>query len=80
MTSRRHVKKRKVSSPVDPAGLLAAVADAFNACEQAGIPIRLKHGAVYTGHGYVLPAAGDLWVPRTLTWTEFPPDNGDNDD
>lgn len=61
----------------DAAPLLEAVAVALNACEEAGIAVKLKHGAVYTRHGYVLPA-GDRWVPRTLLWSPFSP--GDDED
>ena len=41
--------------PPDAARLLAAVAGALNACERAGIGVRLEHDAVITGRGYVLP-------------------------
>jgi hypothetical protein len=61
---------------VSPAGLLAALAAALNACDDAGLDVRLKHGAVYTGHGYVLPLAGGRWAARTLTYTEFSPATG----
>lgn len=48
--------------------LLAAVADALNACERAGLPVELEHGAVMTSHGYVLPARNpldrDRWAAR----------------
>lgn len=65
-----------VPADTTPAGLLGAVADALNACETAGISISLKHGAVYTRHGYVLPIA-DGWAARTLLYTEFTPPEGD---
>jgi hypothetical protein len=66
--------------------LLGAVAAALNACDAAGIPVRLAHGAVLTDAGYVLrisprhePAfAGDLWQVRTLGLTEFPAAYGDD--
>jgi len=58
-----------VTGPADPARLLAAVADALNACERAGVTIRLAHGSVVTGHGYVLavgdPRLGARWQART---------------
>jgi hypothetical protein len=58
-----------VTSPADPARLLGVVADALNQCERAGLVIRLAHGTVVTGHGYVL-AVGDSrlgarWQART---------------
>ena len=62
----------------DAERLLGAVADALNACQSAGIDVKLKHGAVITPYGYVLPA--DRWVARTRTYTEFTPPPGDDDD
>lgn len=51
-----------------PARLLAAVADALNACERAGITLDLAHGAVWTRYGYVLPMGdprlGNRWAAR----------------
>lgn len=53
----------------DASRLLAAVADALNACERAGIAVDPAHGAVLTDHGYVLPAGdtrlGSRWTVRT---------------
>lgn len=52
----------------DPARLLAAVADALNACERHGLIPELEHGAVLTRHGYVLPLGdarlGSRWAVR----------------
>jgi hypothetical protein len=67
--------------------LLAAVADALNACDRAGITTRLAHGAVLTAAGYVLRLAprhgpgfaGDLWQVRTLGLTEFPGSRDEDD-
>ena len=72
------------ASPTDPARLLAAVADALNACEAAQVPVKLAHGAVLTPVGYVLPVfpdAGERFAVRTMALTEFPvtPDSGDED-
>jgi hypothetical protein len=61
-----------------PAALLAAVADALNACEAAGMTVKLKHGAVYTREGYVLPVGDHAWAARTLAYTEFTPPPGDD--
>ena len=71
--------KRKPRRP--PARrLLTAVADALNACEQAGISVKLRHGIVDTCAGYVMPLAGDRWATRTRRYTEFTPaDDGDDD-
>ena len=52
--------------------LLAEVAAALTACEQAGIHVKMRHGAVLTDYGYVLPAETE-WVARTLVYTEFEP-------
>ena len=64
----------------DPAALLSSVAAALTACEQAGIKVRLRHGAVMTREGYVLPLGDGRWRARTLAWTEFSPEDGDGDD
>lgn len=63
MSKRRHRRHAR---------LLSAVADALNACGKAGIPVRLRHGAVWTRAGYVLELDNDRWVPRTLRYTRFP--------
>lgn len=63
----------------DPAPLLADLAAALSACEQAGLKVKLRHGGIIeTRRGYVV-RAGDGWVARTLTWTEFS-DGSDDDD
>jgi len=54
------------------ARLLAAVADALNAAEQAGLPITNLHaGIVWTDAGYVLPFGDDhpghRWMVRART-------------
>jgi len=67
------------SAPPDPAALLASVAEALNACEQAGIAVRLKHGAVITRNGYVLPVGDGQWGARTLAYSPFG-DPGDIDE
>ena len=58
-----------MTGPAAPAALLGQVADALNACERAGLVIRLAHGTVVTGHGYVLavgdPRLGARWQART---------------
>ena len=64
----------------DAERLLSAVADALTACEAAGIPVKLKHGAVMTPLGYVLPLGDGEWAARTLTWTEFSAPPGDDED
>jgi hypothetical protein len=62
--------------------LLAALADALNACEAGNIPVKLAHGAVLTPVGYVLPVfpdAGERFAVRTMALTEFPVQAGDDD-
>jgi hypothetical protein len=53
--------------------LLVGLTDALNALSEAGIPAKLKHGAVYTDAGYVLPIGEGRWVARTLLYTELMP-------
>jgi hypothetical protein len=80
---RRHRRKRpakavsrpgRSSSHPDAASLLAAVAAALNACESAGIDLKLAHGAVITEAGYVFALGPDSapYVVRTRLLTEFP--------
>lgn len=62
--------------------LLAAVADALNACDRAKITVKLAHGAVLTPGGYVLPVypdAGERYVVRTMALTEFSAQADDED-
>ena len=68
-----------MSGQPDPAALLGAVASALNACEAVGISVKLKHGAVITRNGYVLPVGDGQWGARTLAYSPFSPD-GDDDD
>lgn len=61
--------------------LLACLADALNACEDAGITVKLKHGAVITRFGYVLPVGDARWGARTLAYSPFgiPGTEGDDE-
>ena len=69
------------SGPVpDAEELLAAVADALTACEAAGYTVKLKHGAVMTRVGYVLPLGDGEWCARTLNWSPFSGQAGDDED
>jgi hypothetical protein len=65
------VPQRPTPEPPDASRLLSLVADALTACESAGITVKLKHGAVWTEHGYVFKVGEKLWEPRTLAYTEF---------
>jgi hypothetical protein len=58
--------------------LLLSVADALNACEQAGIGVKLN-GAVITEYGYVLPTDRG-WSTRTLAYSPFGAPEGGTDD
>ena len=62
-----------MSTPAAHGALLAAVADALNACEQSGLAVSPDHGAVLTQAGYVLYIGGS-WVPRLRSRADFPPD------
>lgn len=70
------------SGQPDPGRLLAAVADALNACERAGIVIDSPASAVMTSHGYVLPSGdarlGARWQARLrLRHAQTPPGDGE---
>jgi hypothetical protein len=64
----------------DAGRLLSLVADALTACEQAGIAVKFRHGAVWTEHGYVFQVGEKKWAPRTRAYTEFSPAGGGDDD
>ena len=51
--------------------LLTALAEALNACDDAGLRVRFRHGAVLTQGGFVLPTEGGPWVARSSVYTEF---------
>lgn len=70
-----------VPAPVPAAEeLLASVAAALTACDAAGFTVKLKHGAVITRVGYVLPLGDGEWTARTLNWTPFSDPAGDDED
>ena len=73
MTRRRKadVPPEPEAFPPDAETLLAAVAAALNACDAAGYEVKLKHGAVMTRVGYVLPLGDGKWCARTLNWSPF---------
>jgi len=63
--------------------LLTALADALNACEAAGYPLKLAHGCVLTGVGYILPVfdqPGERYTVRTMALTEFPAGGHEDED
>lgn len=63
---KRRAKRRK---------LLLDLARLLTACDEAGMRVAMKHGAVLTRDGYVLPTDDEGWVARTLTYTKFSPDD-----
>jgi hypothetical protein len=67
-------------SAASEALLLTRLADALNACAEAGLHVKLKHSAAYTRGGYVLPVEDGRWVARTLLYTELSPPDDDPDD
>lgn len=53
------------------AELLTNLAEVLNSCTDAGIEIRVRHGALIARQGYVLPLSGGLWTARTLSYDPF---------
>jgi hypothetical protein len=71
--------------PPDASRLLAAIADAMNAAERAGITIEHPEIALMTSHGDVLPIGderlGTRWAARPkVLHAMSPPTEGDDDD
>lgn len=71
--------------PPDASRLLAAIADAMNAAERAGITIEHPEIDLMTSHGDVLPIGderlGTRWVARAkLAHAMSPEREGDDDD
>ena len=71
MTRRHKADPEPEVFPPDAETLLATVAEALNACDAAGFTVKLKHGAVMTRVGYVLPLGDGKWAARTLNWSPF---------
>ena len=80
MTRRHKAPLEPEAFPPDAETLLASVAAALNACDAAGFTVRLKHGAVMTRVGYVLPLGDGKWCARTLNWSPFSAQSGDEED
>jgi len=73
------------SSGPDAEVLLSAVAAALTACDAAGYTVSLAAvpgcgGAVMTPVGYVLPLGDGEWCARTLNWSPFSVQSGDDED
>lgn len=64
-------------TPQKAAGLLQNLAVALDACGEAGMCVKLKHGVVYTRFGYVLPLDNNKWTARNLTWDPLSPPDDD---
>jgi len=71
---------RPVPLAPDASALLSLVAAALTACETAGFTVKLKHGAVMTRAGYVLPLGDGEWAARTLNWSPFSAQAPDDDE
>ena len=71
------------AAPSDPARLLAAVADALNALERAGITADVDHCAVSTRYGHVIPVGdprlGSRWAYRARVEASEPCLDGGED-
>lgn len=59
------------SSEATAAALLASVAVALNACRDAGLQLRFRHGIVQCEEGLVLDLPDGTWVARTRLYTPF---------
>ena len=80
MTRRHKAPLESEAFPPDAETLLHAVAAALNACDAAGFDVKLKHGAVMTRVGYVLPLGDGKWCARTLNWSPFSAQASDDED
>lgn len=70
--------KKKRLEQAAASKLLTDAAAALNALEAAGMKVKLRHGAIFTTYGYVLPTESE-WVARTLVYTEFEPLDEEDD-
>ena len=74
----------RCATPQDgsPAALLTGVAAALNACADAGVKVKLRHGVVDAREGYVLPLDAGRWMARTRTYDPLivPQGAGEDDD
>ena len=76
----RHVLCTSCRQPVDdPWSLLAGLAAALNACEDAGYKVVLTGWqAIHTKRGYVLRLKDRRWAARTQDYEPFPVTAGDD--
>ena len=61
----------RTNVPSTAAAMLGSAADALNACQAAGLGIRLRHGAIQCAEGLILPLPDGKWVARTRLYTPF---------
>lgn len=54
------------------AELLNNVADALNACRDAGMHLKFRHGIAQCDEGLILDLPDGTWVARTRQYTPFP--------
>jgi hypothetical protein len=76
----KHVLCTSCRQPVDdPWSLLAGLAAALNACEDAGYKVVLTGWqAIHTKRGYVLRLKDRRWAARTQDYEPFPVTAGDD--
>ena len=51
--------------------LLTATAEALNACRDAGLKVKVKHGIITCPEGFILPLDDGSFAARTRIFTEF---------
>lgn len=59
---------------------LAEIAQALNDLRDLGVPAVLRHGAIMTDCGFVIPDAGDRWTARIKAYDPHMQPVGDPDD
>lgn len=82
-SKKRKKAARKRSRARSTASRLAALADALNACESAGLRIRFYRGAMFCDQGVLVPPEkkGQKWEARVFRAHPHgrPPAGGDDD-
>lgn len=62
-----------------PAALLNAAVVALNACHDAGLNLKVRHGILSCPEGLILPLDDGSFVARTRIFTEFSRRDDDED-
>ena len=79
MSPAKRKRHRHPAVPVpDAASLLQRAAEALNACREAGLDLKVRHGVIECPEGLLLPLSDGTIVARTRQYTEFPV-SGDED-